>query len=68
MFNKYPTEFEEIHERIVINKEDAHKVIGEYEHIMEKEGIGITSMVYHLGGYLKIYWKNFFSDKENLFN
>lgn len=49
MHNKYPVEFEEMHKRIVVDKEDAHEIIPKYGHIMKEEGIGTIGMVYYLG-------------------
>jgi hypothetical protein len=52
MFNKYPIEFEEMYKRIVVDKEAAHEVIGDYENIMNEEKIGIVNMTLYLGKYV----------------
>jgi hypothetical protein len=52
MFNKYPTEFEEMYKRIVVDKEAAHEVIVDYGNIMDEEKIGIMNMTLYLGKYM----------------
>lgn len=52
MLNKYNNEFEEMHERIKQN-ESPIRVVGDYAHIFEKDGIGLLGAINYLSGYIQ---------------
>ncbi len=52
MINKYPTEFEEIYQRVVVNKEPLHKVIKDYSEMMKRENMKMMGIVLGLEKYI----------------
>ncbi|MCL5018200.1 MAG: hypothetical protein M1416_00320 [Candidatus Pacearchaeota archaeon] len=52
MFNKYPAEFEEMFQRLVVEKEDLHNIIQDYKSLMKKEDINTIGLMHHLGNYI----------------
>lgn len=52
MLNKYKTEFEQMRDRVEQN-ENPLKVVNDYDHIFEKEGVGPLGVIHYLSRFIR---------------
>ena len=53
MLDKYKHEFEDMHQRIIKEKENPFDVINDHSHILKQEEIGMLGIIPYLSEYIR---------------